>query len=88
MGRSEFASYSKELREKAGLTQAQISKSLKLTTPQMVSNWERGLCYPPLALFKSLAQLYKIDLESFFDAYAKAVREDLWAKVKRGKKRI
>jgi transcriptional regulator with XRE-family HTH domain len=63
MARLGFAKHAKELREKAGLTQAEVAKCLKLSTPQMVSNWERGMCYPPLVLLKPIASLYQVTLE-------------------------
>lgn len=88
MGRLAFAAYTKELRENADLTQAEVAKSLKLSTAQMVSNWERGLCYPPLVLIIPLSKLYKISLEELFEVYSTAVKDDLWNKIKRGKKRL
>lgn len=48
-------------RVELGLTQTQLSKKIKVH-PQYVSNWERGKCPPPLAKYKKLVKLLKIDL--------------------------
>ncbi len=50
-------------REAAGLTQAGAAKSLGYSTPQFVSNWERGLCNPPHSELKKLCKLYKLERE-------------------------
>lgn len=51
----------KELREKSGLTQAELAKALGYTTPQFVSNWERGLCEPPPEKYPKLAKLLNFE---------------------------
>lgn len=53
--------YFKFLREKAGLTQKQVSIYLGYTTIQLVSNWERGLCMPPRNSIQRLAKLFNVD---------------------------
>jgi transcriptional regulator with XRE-family HTH domain len=35
-------------REKKGLSQLALSKKLGYSSPQYVSNWERGTCGPPI----------------------------------------
>jgi ribosome-binding protein aMBF1 (putative translation factor) len=44
-------------RESRGLTQRQLADALKFSSAQMISNWERALCGPPL---KSIPKLCKI----------------------------
>lgn len=56
----ELGTYLKEKRQKAGLSQAEVSRALGYTSPQFVSNFERGLCSPPLPKLKILTELYKI----------------------------
>lgn len=47
-------------RERSGLTQAQVATTLGYTTPQLVSNWERGTCAPPRQALARLAKVYKL----------------------------
>jgi len=47
----------KEARKAKGLTQADLSKALGFSTPQFISNAERGLCQIPTKHYKKLAKL-------------------------------
>ncbi|MDG0816419.1 helix-turn-helix domain-containing protein [Bdellovibrio svalbardensis] len=64
---SKLASFLKEGRLKAGLSQKEVSEYLKYDTPQFVSNWERGIAAPPISILKKLADLYKISSEKLFE---------------------
>lgn len=57
----------KTAREKAGLTQDQVAKRFGWQSAQFVSNWERGISYPPIAIIKRLARLYKTDSGALFE---------------------
>lgn len=59
----ELGTYLKEKRLKANLSQAQVSQELGYTSPQFVSNFERGLCSPPLPKLRILIDLYRIPLK-------------------------
>lgn len=48
----------RQLRLDSGLSQAAVAKKLDYTTPQFVSNWERGIAHPPRVALGTLAQLY------------------------------
>ena len=50
----------KDKREATGLNQREVADQLGYTTPQYVSNWERGLIYPPTEKLGFLVNLYKI----------------------------
>jgi len=45
----------------SGFTQAEIAGKLGYSSPQFISNFERGLCSPPLKNLKALVRLYRID---------------------------
>lgn len=45
-------------RIKAGLSQGDVATKLGYSSPQFISNFERGLCAPPLNKLKMLLQLY------------------------------
>lgn len=54
----------KEMRERVKLTQAQVAEALGHVSPQFISNIERGVaCYPPKTL-KTVAKLFKVDLNT------------------------
>lgn len=57
----------KSKREKAGLTQKQVSDELGYTTPQFVSSWERGEREPPMSVIWRLASIYGVGAEKIFD---------------------
>jgi len=50
----------KMLRENAGISQKEVADELGYSSPQFVSNWERGIAFPPVQSFKRLAKLYKV----------------------------
>ena len=56
-----FAQTFKQMREEKKLSQGDISKFLGWTTAQFVSNWERGLSYPPQKQLEKIC--FKFDLD-------------------------
>jgi transcriptional regulator with XRE-family HTH domain len=50
----------RQLREKAGLTQKEVSDALGYTTPQFISNVERGRCRFPVEKLPKLKRLYRL----------------------------
>ncbi|HWU41931.1 MAG TPA: helix-turn-helix transcriptional regulator [Bdellovibrio sp.] len=64
---SNLATFLKQKREQAGLSQKQVSEKLGYSTPQFVSNWERGLSAPPIKIVKKLAEMYRISGEELFN---------------------
>lgn len=67
----------KEIREKRGLTQAQLAKALGYTSPQFISNWERGICQPPPEKFPKIAKLLKISVNTLIDLRLKQTEKKL-----------
>ncbi len=61
----------KEKRKKIGASQAEVAKKLGYSSPQFISNWERGLSAPPVTSLRTLASLYKISPENLFQIYLK-----------------
>lgn len=45
------------------LSQREVANALGYSTPQFISNWERGISNPPISIVKELAKLYKITPE-------------------------
>ena len=65
--RSTVGALIKLARTKAGLTQLQVAKKLGYTSPQFVSNWERGDSLPPMEIFPKLATLLHIDSKELIE---------------------
>lgn len=71
--------YLKQKRQETRITQKEVAKKLGYTSPQFVSNFERGLCAPPLKNLKSLVKLYRIQPEEIIDLIVKE-QEDILRK--------
>lgn len=52
-----IGTFLKSRRIERGLTQAELAKALGYSSPQFVSNWERGLCLPPLNIAPILVEI-------------------------------
>lgn len=53
----------KEWRISANLSQNDTAKKLKYSSPQFISNWERGVSLPPLEILPKLMKLYGFSAE-------------------------
>lgn len=67
----------KVFREKAGLTQREVSEALGYSTPQFVSNVERGRCRFPIQKLPRLKKLYRISAEQVIGLILAEERENL-----------
>lgn len=54
-------------RERAGLSQAALAKILGYSSPQFISNIERGRCEIPVSKFKLLAKKIKIPIRKLIE---------------------
>lgn len=75
--REKFGKRLAAIRRKAGLTQGQVSRRLGYSCPQFVSNWERGISYPPDDTFGPLARVLKVEPETVVDLAFTARRMEL-----------
>jgi transcriptional regulator with XRE-family HTH domain len=50
----------RQAREKAGLTQREVSDRFGFTTSQFISNLERGLSPVPMSMIRKLSRILKI----------------------------
>ena len=68
-------------RKKAGLSQGEVASRLGYTSPQFISNWERGLSSPPVPTLKKIATMYKVNADKIFtmvmDLTVERTREQL-----------
>lgn len=58
-------------RQDARLTQRDVANKLGYTSPQFISNWERGLSQPPYDVLPEIANLYAIPPQDIIDIMAK-----------------
>lgn len=65
--RRKYGAYLKRERESRRYTQKYVADYLGFRTPQLISNWERGIAAPPLKEVKKLAQLYLVDKNELMD---------------------
>lgn len=73
-------------REKSGLTQFEVSSKLGYTSPQFVSNAERGICRLPYPALRKLIQLYSLNADEVIELVLKDQEEILRAALVRNKK--
>lgn len=67
INRERLSLYLKNKRVSANLSQAALAEQLGYTTPQFVSNWERGACSPPPDKFYEIVSILKINKDEFVD---------------------
>lgn len=81
--RAEIGNQWKTLREKAGLTQRDVADELGYTTPQFISNVERGRCRYPVEKLSRLKKLYGISTDNLVDLILREERQVILKQLKR-----
>lgn len=64
----------KKSRKKAGIPQVFVSNKLGFTSPQFISNFERGISAPPARSWPIIAKIYGIRVKTIEAAYLKDVK--------------
>ena len=64
----------KELRQSAGLTQAQLAFRLDLKSPSTVTMWETGDRKPPSTVLPRLAQVLGVSVDALYENTTNTVR--------------
>lgn len=82
-----LSNYLKEKRVESGLSQLDVAKVLGYSSPQFVSNWERGLVSPPLETIAVLVELYKISPNEIIEHIIKETRAYLEVNLKPKRKK-
>lgn len=81
--RKDIATLLRNRRVELGLTQHQVAKQLGYSSPQFISNWERGLANPPASNLKTLAKIYKMDPKELLDMLLETVQDKIRQEFKR-----
>jgi transcriptional regulator with XRE-family HTH domain len=71
MNHKMIGDYLADKRLKRNITQLELSRKLGYTSPQFISNWERGLSSPPLAIMGQLCDILKISKRDMADLLMK-----------------
>lgn len=58
----------RELRKEKSLTQDEMSRVLGFTSPQFISNWERGVSGIPASCFSKFAKKLKVPIHLIINA--------------------
>lgn len=82
---STIGRFFKKKREDNRLSQGELSEALGYTSSQFVSNWERGLCSPPLAIIPKLAKILNIPKREILDLLTSEYRKGLEQSFKNSK---
>jgi transcriptional regulator with XRE-family HTH domain len=72
-----LSEFLKEKRASSGFTQSEVASKLGYSSPQFVSNWERGLANPPIPILRELTKLYKVSADEMFRRLMAEVEADL-----------
>lgn len=73
----ELANFFKKRREQSGLSQRTVAKELGYSSPQFISNWERGLCGPPLKKLPRIVELYRLNRSEVVTVMMKAYKKEV-----------
>lgn len=76
----------KKKRVAIGLTQDDVKRVLGYTSAQVISDWERGVCGPPIESLSKLCKAYKMSTESIVDLILSAERTELESLLKVGRR--
>lgn len=81
--RNQLADFLKRKRVSAGLSQRDVADKLGYSTPQFISNWERGVSNPPIASLKRLGEMYRIDAQELFEVTLSSTIEEVTMDLRR-----
>lgn len=69
--------YLRQKRLDSGLSQLDVARVLGYSSPQFVSNWERGLVSPPLETIAVLIDIYKMPANEVINRILDETRANL-----------
>jgi transcriptional regulator with XRE-family HTH domain len=78
-----LADFLKEKRVAASLSQRDVADKLGYSTPQFISNWERGVSHPPINAIKKLGELYKVSADELFEVTLSATIQEVTQDLRR-----
>lgn len=82
-----FGLYLSKARLRVGISQGDLASSLGYTSPQFVSNWERGAANPPLEKIPQLAKILNIPIEDMINLILQETEQYLNSELK-GRRKV
>lgn len=76
----------KEKRIEKGITQMSLARELGYSSPQFVSNWERGMCSPAFDTLPLVCKILGIPKKEIIEIILDETRSELEANFSRGVK--
>lgn len=73
VGYFEVGDFLRGKRLASGKSQGDVRRELGYSTPQFISNWERGLSHPPHRDIRKIADVYGCNVEEFCEQYIQLV---------------
>lgn len=67
----------KQRREAVGMTQGSLSRELGYSSPQFISNWERGQSAIPERHFRKISQLLGVPMREMVDHRCRDYRREI-----------
>ena len=87
LNKNELGSLLAQARVEAGLSQLELSRKLGYNSSQFVSNWERGLCAPPVNKLFQISKLLNVKPEQIHRIILDGTNAYLRAELKLPKER-
>lgn len=81
--REEIGNHWRVYREKAGMTQREVADELGYTTPQFISNVERGRCRYPIEKLPRIKKLYGLGTEQLVELILREERQTILKQLKK-----
>ena len=81
-----LGNFLRQARMKKGFSQGQVAKKLGYTSPQFISNFERGIASPPCKNLKVLVDMYGISPNELIEIMYEEQQMQLKAEMVRMKK--
>lgn len=78
-----LADFLKAKRIATGKSQRWVSERLGYSTPQFISNWERGVSRPPINALKKLGEMYLVSAEDLFEVTLNHEIQELTTELRR-----
>ena len=90
MKKNKLGKFLKDKRVKADLTQWDVANKLGYSSAQFISNFERGLCSPPLNQLKNIVDLYDLNPDELVDLMMeerqRLIEKSIYGKVRKSRK--
>lgn len=82
-----FGKFLREHRVKSNLSQLEVAKFFGYRSAQFVSNWERGLCSPPMDILPELSKMLNIPQKDVIEIVVKQTKIVLASHFSKGRKK-